>query len=577
MNRYLTVLLALLLTLLSGGCDSESSRNARTLELQNDAGVPLGSQPGDRLTLPKENRDAVLVILKGVWPTGQDFSMELVRVIDSDVFVPQREDEGDPHWISRARVTNATGEVLWSQRINTLYQLLQFLNRILEDQDAINLSVQQVAGLVQNLYPELLEFAVKVPTGLEGGATYTIEIADEPDRWREVFSAPIDELLAAAEPPAVEAEVIDLVTTGPDEDRLTLVILGDGYRTDQRQAFELDAQAVADTFLATTPMAEHRDLFNIKAVWTPSTESGASYDCTSSNCEQGFKDTFFDTTFVIPALADRLNLPLNEVSDRVAMPIQIGKVFETAALGSYDDIVLISNSRKRSGFAGLYISLVTAFDARTNFPHVAVHELGHSLGLLGDEYMVPGDSCYYNEPLIPLPANIGKVQDNSVKWIDWLLENTPIPTPNSDASRFPVGAYQGAYNCDFLVRPSHRCKMNSSRDEFCSVCAEQMIRRFYSFVDPPKNEELTAVRVQEDLIRIRVPLRNEFNYEVIWSVDGVPIYLGETFSFRPGDLIEFDSNRWLPLDITVRNNTDFLRTQDEAVESTYHFEVRLSE
>lgn len=566
--------------LVLASCDSESTGANRTLEVRAD-GVDelLGHEPGSRLHLEKEDRDALLVLLKGVWPSNRPLRFELARVVDADVFVPQREYEGDPHWISRAQVLSESGEVLWSQRINTLFQLLQFLNVILEDQSAVNLTVRQVAGLVETLYPELLEFAVKVPTGIPGGHTYRIELAEEPGAWQEVFSAKIDELVAQAEPSTIQAEVEDLVVTGPDEDRLTIVILGDGYRESERGRFEAHAQAVASRFLEASPMREHADLFNIRAIWTPSNDSGAGYDCNFQgappNCRQGFRDTFFDTAFVIPALMDRFNLQLGDVSDRVAMPIQIGKVFETAALGSYDDIVLISNSGKRAGFAGLYISLVTAFDSGTNFPDVAVHELGHSLGLLGDEYTVPGDSCYYNEPTIPLPANIGIIEEESVKWMDWLLENTPIPTPANLALEHPVGAYQGAYNCDFLVRPSHRCKMNSSRDDFCPVCAEQMVRRFYAFVAPPVNEGLDILRFSNELLRIRVPLRDEERYEVRWLIGGEEFHQGSTYSFGAAQLTRFESDQWVPVEVVVRNKTDFIRTPDNAIESTYRFEVRL--
>ena len=584
-RRSLSLIFLLLLLLTTGlvGCEENSALASRNLQLRISADhQPLGFTPGDQVQLEKENREALLVILKGVWPQNADLRMDLVRVIEADVFVAQRDYEGDPHWITRAQVRGADGEVLWSQRINSLSQLLEFLNIVIEDQSTVNLTIRQVAQLVEREYPQLLEFAVKVPTGIVGGETYVIEIANEAGQWREAASLPIADLVAAAQPTELDFEVDTIVATGPDEDRLTIAIIGDGYRASERGAFEADAQAVAERFLATSPMTEHADLFNIKTVWAPSQESGASYDCNFQGappgCEQGFRDTAFETTFVIPALMDRFNLPLGDVSDRVAMPIQIGKVFEAGAMAGYDDIVMISNSRKRAGFAGLYISLVTAYDNRASFPDVAVHELGHSLGLLGDEYMVPGDSCYFNEPLIPLPANIGELTNGEVKWSEWIAEGTPLPTPNNEALQYPVGAYEGAYNCDFLVRPSHRCKMNSSRDEFCSVCAEQMVRRFYAFIDPPLNETINISRLSEDQVRIRIPLRADpERYEVIWSVNGAPIHLGSSFTFGPRNFLEVPSNTWVPMEVTVRNSSDFVHTRDEALESTYRFEVRLEE
>lgn len=542
----------------------------------------LGPVYGDSLELSPADRQALLVIVNGIVPSEGRAAIEVDRVIDAGITVSRRPVEGDPHWITRGKVVDEQGKVLWSQRVNSLFQLLQFLELVVQQQDGVQLTALQIYRLVAHDYPELLQFALKVPTGIEGGVSYILEIQNESGKWSKVATLDLAELIAQARPPEVEGEVSTLVDNGPDDDRITIAILGDGYTAAERVKFEGDAQAVAQEILNTSPMAEHADLFNIKVIWTPSQESGAGYDCQKSdpNCDYGFRDTFYETVFVLPAIIDRYSLPLHAVESRgIAMPMQIGKVFEAASLANYDEIVLISNSLEHSGFAGLYIALVTAFDRRNHFPKVAVHELGHTLGLLGDEYMGRHDPCFFNEPLIPLPANIGQITDGTVKWSDWLDDGTPLPTPASEAARFAVGAFQGAYNCDFLVRPSATCMMRTSGHDFCPICAEQMVRRFYSFVDPAPAENVLVARTAPWEVRIRLPLRgNGERYEVLWTANGTPLtHTGPVLQLNASALGKVPSGKWVKLEAVVRNKTGFIRTPDEQTESHYVFEIRLED
>lgn len=579
--RFLFFLILMSILSTGFGCLGDAAAD-RVMHLRADSeSEELGFESGSRVHLDLKDRQALLMIVDGVLDSNGDHSIELDYVIDADVFVSRNSGEGDPHWITRAKVLDEQGEELWTQRVNSLFQLIEFLNLILEQQSDINLGPEQVYSLVKPRFPELLQFALKVPIGIEGGTTYVLELSQEGGSWLELGSYEIADLIAQAEPPSVDAELARLVESGPVEDRINVAIIGDGYNIQQRHLFEGDAQAVADRFLATSPMTEHADLFNITSIWTPSEEAGAGYDCNHgaapAGCEQRFRDTVYETAFVIPAIIDELNIPLGEVSDRVAMPRNLAKVFETASLASYDEIILISNSAKRSGFAGLYVALVTSYDARLTFPDVAVHEVGHTLGLLGDEYMVAGDACYYNEPYVPLPANIGELVDGQIKWSDWLEEDTPLPTPDSMADEHLVGAYQGAYNCSDLVRPSHRCMMKRSGDDFCPICAEQMVRRFYSFVDPSPHQEFVGLRLAQNEIRLRAPVRDSDRYEVQWTVNGVPTFEGSSYRLNAGDLPEIPNSEWVSVEATVRNSSGIMRTRDDSVENYFRMEIKLED
>ncbi len=530
---------------------------------------------------PTENREALLVILKGFASNNREtpYRVEFIRAVQSEIYQHIAEPEDSSFWITRAEVHDEDGNVLWSEPVNSLFQSLELLKLLLDQSAGFNFTLPQVYNLVNADYPELVEFAVRVPLGIEGGHDYVLTIPNNDGETIEIGRFAIDELVAAAEPVRFPGEVTALYESGPSDDRVDVVILSDGYTADQREKFELDAQATANRMLETTPLSEHRDMFNIWAIWTPSNESGAGYDCTRAqpDCVQGFRDTFYNTVFVIPAVGDKFGLDVSNISDRVAMPISIGKVFETAAHVPFDEIIVLSNSQKRAGFAGLYVSLVTSWD-RSEFPDVAVHEFGHTFGLLGDEYMAAGDPCFFNEPRIPLPPNItaAPTSDAPLKWRAWVKDGTPIPTPTNMTHMYPVGAYQRAYNCEFLYRPSFDCKMNSSSEEFCPVCAEQMVRRLYSVFNVTPNEPTSVEALSTERLRFTVPVHEASRrHRVEWKIGGEVIGQSPTLdlSTRPIETYA-EPGQWLELTADIYETSGFIRQQDPRTHQRFSWWVR---
>jgi hypothetical protein len=562
-----------------GGDDGTGPLQVSVALPSSDRGEELA--PGATLEQAVENREALLVILKGSVSTNSTnpYGAQLVRVIDAPVYLDRDDNLGHDHWITRAEIEDADGNLLWTSRTNSLFQLLELLQLLLSQQDAVNLNAQQVYNLVRSQYPQLLDFAVRIPLGIEGAKDYVLRLPNASGDLVEVIRINIAEAVAMAEPPRFEAEVQTIIETGPSSDRIEITILGDGYTTAERSKFELDAQAVAQRLLETSPFREHRELFNIRTVWKPSAESGAGYDCLTGqrNCENRFRDNAFGTVFVIPAIADRFNMDLSDISDRVAMPLEIGRAFEVAALASFDEIIMITNTRKSAGFAGLYVALVTTFDDRRRFPDVAVHELGHTFGILGDEYMVDGDPCFFNEPRIPLPANIAALQPGApIKWSHWVREETPIPTSDADRLNHRVGAFRGAYNCSDLYRPSYDCMMNSSGQDFCAVCAEQMVRRFYSVVDPAPALPATVERVDAQALRFEVPMwENREGLSLRWTLDGREIGSSPTLNLTTSRVAaNAPGDTWVELIATVRDNSGYTRLDENELVQTFTWWVK---
>jgi len=542
-------------------------------------GSGLELSPGSSHGPPEEDRSALLTILRGnVAGSGdQPYSIELVRTVDAELYRDVDLDSTGPtQRISRAKIVAEDGEVLWSDRVLTFFQLIEYLQRILDETPSVDFTVDQVYGFVEDQYPSLLEFPVRVPLGFERGSEYVLEVADDQGTFYEAGRFDLDELSESAEPPRFDASVETFEESGPPEDRLDVAILPDGYTSSQREEFMGDARAVVDRFSGTTPFAEHMDIFNFRGVWIPSEDSGASFDCRKPDdrdCNDGFVDTAFRYTFVASALVEELGLDLPEAGTRVAFPLDIAKIFEVAALTQFDEVIVLSNSDRRSGFGGMKVAILTTYDDRQNFPDVAVHEFGHSFGALGDEYYIETDPCRDLGNQAALPANIARfTSPDLIKWSRWIPSGTPLPTPDSLRDRHEIGAYEKAYNCSELYRPSFDCKMRSSSSgPFCAVCREHLTRQMYGDIDQLQPGYPKVEAKENGRLRFESGVRaGGDRTEIRWILDGVSIATGPVMWLENADL----PSRWTKFTMEVRDDTGFVRKDDSRLRSTRSWWVR---
>lgn len=580
-NRAVVTLLTLLLAISCSPNDEEDIGTTTMFVVDSDpteaAETPAPLADGDVIegALSDESRDAVLVILEGLpSPAAEEpVKFGFIKAFDSPQFIDVDPEPGPEQWVTVAEVQDADGEVLWSDQINSLYQLLRYLELVLNQQSDLAFGVDQVFAFVKMQYPQLLEFAVRVPTGIEGGVDYVLKVPklDEEGVY-EAFRMPIDELVDAKTAPELTGDVATIVDNGPSEDQIDVVIIGDGYTAEDRERFEGDAQAIADRFGTNEPFESRMNVMNFHTVFTPSTESGAGYDCTGiitadNGCKNDLRDTVFEMVFVISAIADRFNLDIDATSARVAMPLQVARLYEVSAAVPFDEIIMVSNTRRTSGFAGLYISVLTANDGRLAFPDTAVHEFGHAFGVLGDEYEVEGDPCLYAEPEIPLPANISSTaKRDELKWAHLVEEDTPLPTEDSDID---VGAFSGAYNCAEMYRPHHNCKMRDSDKTFCAACSEQLVTRMYTYFDASAfNGPTTASRDGDELV-FEVTPRDE-SVGVQWMLGDEEVGDEATLRLAGADL----PGDWTELTVRLFDATGFVVAHRPRAETTTSWWVR---
>ena len=266
-------------------------------------------------------------------------------------------------------------------------------------------------------------------------------------------------------------ESFDVVYHGAPDRRVDIVVLPEGYSADERSKFEEACQRFAEAMFAYAPYDTLKERFNIRAVWAPSEESGVTipgeHIWRNTACEANFY-TFDSERYQTVADQQRLR--------------------DLAAHVPYEYIYVLSNTQKYGG-GGIFNFYGISAEHNPGFTgKIYIHEFGHLLMGLGDEYVgtTAYDDTMYDKRLEPWEPNLTTLVDFDQKaiWKGLLKANTPIPTPATEAYRTEVGVYEGGgYAAKGIYRPSQQCLMNSFRgvEEFCPVCQEA-IRSYIDFL-----------------------------------------------------------------------------------------------
>jgi hypothetical protein len=267
-------------------------------------------------------------------------------------------------------------------------------------------------------------------------------------------------------------DTFDVEVHGSPEHRVDIVILPEGYTAGEREKFEAAAKTFAESIFSFEPYKELRNRFNIRAVWVPSEDSGVTMpgDGVWRNTSAAASFWTFD-------------------SERYQMTEDFHRLRDQAGHVPYELIYILSNTDKYGG-GGIYnfYGISSAGDAAPSRAGVYIHEFGHLLLGLGDEYV--GGVSYDEESMYPLDrepweVNITTLTDfGSKAWSRMLPEGTPIPTPVTPERDQVLGVYEGGgYLTEGVYRPWPNCLMNNLHtiNKFCPVC-EKGIRDQIEFL-----------------------------------------------------------------------------------------------
>lgn len=332
-------------------------------------------------------------------------------------------------------------------------------------------------------------------------------------------------------------EVENIKVSGNNDNRINIVILSDGYQSSEFSKFITDATSFSDEMFSQSPFKEYIDYFNVYAIKVPSNESGADHPGTATDVTEpvfdvASVDTYFNTSF------DTSNI------HRLLYTYNSSIVYNVLAnnFPEYDQPIILVNSPEYGGAGGPYAVSSTGNNAN----EVAIHELGHSLFNLKDEY-------YAGDLFASEAINMTQETNTSlVKWKNWINSNS-------------VGIYSHGTNGNAAnwYRPHQNCKMRFLGVPFCSVCKEGMIEKIHSLTTPidsytptSNNIDITSFPLDFSLNLIK-PIPNTLQNE--WTLNA------SSFASNVDDLsiVESDLNNGInTLTAVINDNTSLLRVDN---------------
>jgi hypothetical protein len=295
--------------------------------------------------------------------------------------------------------------------------------------------------------------------------------------------------------------LIKLHEAGDPATKLDFLILGDGYTAAERGKFERDARKLVATLFATSPFKERQNDINIWGLAPAAAQSGVSRPSQGIYRRSPIGSTYdaFD-------------------SERYVLTFENKAFRDIAANAPYEVVEILVNSATYGG-GGIYGLYSTVAADNSYAPYVFVHEFGHHIAALADEYYT-SDVAYLPaaDRVEPWEPNVTALLDPAaLKWKDLVTQGTPLPTPwpkedferytkeiqtrrrairaanrpesemdalfqeeerhdtallNEGAHAHRVGAFEGAnYEARGFYRPQADCIM-FTRDNvpFCAVC-----------------------------------------------------------------------------------------------------------
>ena len=297
--------------------------------------------------------------------------------------------------------------------------------------------------------------------------------------------------LAAAQAPIVTT----VLSNGTTQTRYDMVILADGYQAAQQAQFNQDVLNFLTALFQKQPYQTFSTYYNVHTVFRASVDSGADRP---DETPPVFKNTVYDATYNYGG------------TDRCLYVQNTSQALADAALAPATEgrVLVMVNDTRYGGCAGTF---AVSYNGGS-MTEVQIHELGHSLGLLADEYDYPYQTYTGGEPSQP---NL-TTSPTGAKWSAWWGTDS-------------ISAFQGAgYYLFGLYRPKANCLMRTLGVPLCRVCQESIAKQTNSVA-----QTIVASSPSTNSVAVVVPSPQTFSFThivpagnsplITWKLDGAPI------------------------------------------------------
>ncbi len=262
--------------------------------------------------------------------------------------------------------------------------------------------------------------------------------------------------------------VKQIVNNGNPEHMLDITFIAEGYTVSQMDSFRNDVKRMYDYMITMEPYTRFKDKINIWAVESPSEQAGP--DNPGKNI---WSRTPVGTTFYTFG------------TDRYLTTLKFKSVMDVAANAPGDLVYILVNSTDYGG-GGVYNHYNVSTANHRLSDKVFIHEFGHGLVGLGDEYFGSevAYSDFYPNNVEPWEPNLTTLVNFETKWKGMIEVGIPIPTPVNDDSKKKVGVFEGGgYASKGVYRPAYDCRMRTNEAKgFCPVCIKAIedVLSFYT-------------------------------------------------------------------------------------------------
>ena len=239
---------------------------------------------------------------------------------------------------------------------------------------------------------------------------------DARNAFRDVWTLkvdPADKFVTRGAESRDAGPVIKLHESGDPATKLDLLILGDGYTARERGKFERDARRLVTVLLATSPFKERQRDINVWGLSPAAAQSGISRPS-----QHIYRRSPVGATY------DAFD------SERYVLTFENKAFRDIAANAPYDVVEILVNSATYGG-GGIYGLYSTVAADSVWAPYIFVHEFGHHVAGLADEYYT-SDVAYLPtaDRVEPWEPNVTALADPAaLKWKDLVTPGTPVPTP----------------------------------------------------------------------------------------------------------------------------------------------------